>query len=53
VEDGIGESREGFDVACGNFRGGEPVIECETDCDGFLVGEVADEEGACEGQSSI
>jgi len=44
------ERREGRSVRRGDLGGGLPVVEREADSDVFLVGEVAHEERAGEGQ---
>jgi hypothetical protein len=36
VEEGCGEVVEAGDVVGKNLRGGDPVIEGEVECDGFL-----------------
>jgi hypothetical protein len=53
VEDPSRQSRERLDVPCGYFVGGVPFVECETDCDGFLVCEVAYEESTCESEGLL
>lgn len=51
MEGFCGEVVDAGDVVGENLRGGDPVIEGEVECDGFLVGEVAHEECAFEGKT--
>jgi len=44
-EEAFWEASEGFLVTSEDVVGGVPVVECEADCDGFLVGDVAHEDG--------